>query len=276
MRPVVFVKYYDKVSTILAADQMSEALRARGIESRSIHVEELAGVSDSTLIFIKTSKLPHLWRARRRRNILILDIHDTLVFKRRIKNRRLFHGLIFRNGRQRRDFSPRGGPRGPPATTIYLHWDPRFGPNEVGAAGFKVGYLGDRRSLSLWGELPGVPCYGFDEVFEAARGLNCHLSVRTTPREMRYKPGIKVVTAAACDAVLVTTRDASAVELLGPEYPYYTEPDRDSVLRAIEHARETFNTPLWHSALDTMRGIKLAHTIEAETDEYLAYLRRFD
>jgi hypothetical protein len=271
MRPVLFVKYYDKGSTVIAGEQLSEVLRARGVESRTVYAHELAGVSDSILIFIKTSKLPHLWRARRRRNTLILDLHDTLVFKRHVKNRRFFHGLIFRNRMQLEDY----GRRGPGAVLIYHHWDPRYRPNEVGDAAFKVGYLGEERSFELWGQLPGVRCYGLDRMHEGARHLNCHLSIRAAPREMRYKPTMKVVTAAACDAVLITTRDSAALDLLGPDYPYYTDPGRDSVLRAIDHARKTFGTALWRSALDTMRRIKPAHTIDAEIHQYLEYLRRF-
>jgi len=37
MRQIYFVKYYDKGSTIMGADQVSEALRARGIESRAVY-----------------------------------------------------------------------------------------------------------------------------------------------------------------------------------------------------------------------------------------------
>lgn len=272
MRPVIFVKYYDRVSTLLAADQMSEALRERGVESRSIYAHELGGIRDSILIFIKTSKWHHLRPARWRGNILILDVHDKLVYRRRVKNRRLFHGVIYRNRRQWHDFSCNH----PGATVIHLHWDPRFGPNEVGATAFKVGYLGNSRSFSLWDQLPGVPCCRNDAIFESARHFNCHLSIRTTERETRYKPTVKVATAAACEANIITTRDASALEILGPDYPYYTEPDAESVMAAIEHARETFGTAVWRSGLEKMKEIKAANSLDAEADKYLEYLRRFD
>ena len=90
MRKIYFVKYYDKGSTVMGADQVSEALRARGIESRSVYPTDLKEVRDAILVFIKTSKLPDLLGARTRGNRLVLDVQDTVVFKRWIKNRWLY------------------------------------------------------------------------------------------------------------------------------------------------------------------------------------------
>ena len=54
-RPILFVKYYDKGSTVMGADQMSEALRALGVDARSVHVADVADVEGAILVFIKTS-----------------------------------------------------------------------------------------------------------------------------------------------------------------------------------------------------------------------------
>ena len=59
-REVCFVKYYEKGSTVMGADQVTEGLRARGWEARSIPVAELASVRNGILVFIKTSRLDHL------------------------------------------------------------------------------------------------------------------------------------------------------------------------------------------------------------------------
>ena len=88
----------------MGADQIAEGLAARGWNARSIPVAEIASVRDGVLVFIKTLRLDHLLLARARGNRLVLDVKDTVVFKRRIKNRRLFDSLIFKSRRQLDDF----------------------------------------------------------------------------------------------------------------------------------------------------------------------------
>lgn len=266
MRPVYFVKYYDKGSTILGADQVSEALRARGYEAHSVHPKDLQDVRDSILVFIKTSKLHHLLAARRKGNRLVLDVQDTVVFKRRIKNRWLYHGLIFKNGRQLRDFSAPGALN----RVLYHQWDPRYAVNTLGGKELRIAYLGLSRSLSLWGQLPGVEYFDGD-YFRRALDYNCHLSVRAGGRELLYKPNCKVSTAAACGANLVTTRDESTLELLGPDYPYYAEPATESLAAAIEKARSTFGGPEWKRGLDKMREVRERTSMDRIVDDYLKF-----
>ena len=178
-----FVAYYDKGSTVMGGDQVSEALRARGLASRVVPAGELRGIADAILIFIKTSRLDHLVAARRRRNRIVLDLQDTIVFKRRIKHEWAFDGVIFKSARQHCDFAS-------PArrdVIIYHQWDPRFRPNERPEGPFRIGYFGLRRSFPLWGAVPGVDCIdrGY---FEQALPYNCHLSVRPPGRDFLYKP----------------------------------------------------------------------------------------
>ena len=125
--PVAFVKYYEKGSTIMGADQIAEGLQARGWNARSIPVRELRGVRDGILVFIKTSRLDHLLLARARGNRLVLDVQDTVVFKRRVKNRWIFDALILKNRRQLDDF----GRPGRLDRVIYHQWDPRYSPHQA-------------------------------------------------------------------------------------------------------------------------------------------------
>ena len=130
MRPLRFVKYYDKGSTGYAADQVAEALAARGVDARSIYGREATRERGSLLVFIKTSKLHHLLAARLRGNLALLDVHDTLVFKRRLKNAALFAGAIFRSRRAAADFD-RPGWR---SLVLWHQGDPRYRPHETGRA----------------------------------------------------------------------------------------------------------------------------------------------
>jgi len=266
--PVAFVKYYEKGSTVMGADQIAEGLQARGWNARSIPVRELRGVRDGILVFIKTSRIDHLLLARARGNRLVLDVQDTVVFKRRVKNRWLFDALILKNRRQLADF----GRPGRADRVIYHQWDPRYSIHQAPGDRLALGYLGLPRSLELWGQLPGVECLQ-DGYFDEAARFNCHLSIRRPGREFLYKPNCKVSTAAACGANLITTRDEATVELLGEDYPFYCEPEPESILAAIERARASFGSAEWHAGLERMRAVRDTTHLDRVLDDYETLFR---
>lgn len=268
--PVAFVKYYEKGSTVMGADQVAERLRARGWDARSIPMRELPGVREGILVFIKTSRLDHLLVAKARGNRLVLDVQDTVVFKRRIKNRWLFDALIFKNRRQLADF----GRPGRPDRVIYHQWDPRYSPNQAPRDRMVLGYLGSVRSLPPGWRLPEeAELVEFtdpepERVFQGAPRFNAHLAVRQPGREALYKPNCKVSTAAACEAVLITTRDATTVELLGEDYPFYCDLDPASVRATIERARSSFGSAEWERALERLRAVRERTRFDVILDEY--------
>ena len=47
LSPVIFVKYFDKGSTVLGAHQMGRALQEMGFESRTAYAREVGDVRDS-------------------------------------------------------------------------------------------------------------------------------------------------------------------------------------------------------------------------------------
>jgi hypothetical protein len=273
--PVAFVKYYEKGSTVMGADQVSERLRARGWDARSIPVCEIGTVRDGVLIFIKTSRLDHLLLAKARGNRLALDVQDTVVFKRRIKNRWLFDALIFKNLRQLADF----GRKGRHDRVIYHQWDPRYSPNQAPRDRMVLGYLGSVRSLPPGWRLPAEAEFvEFDDreperVFQGAPRFNAHLAVRQPGRELLYKPNCKVSTAAACEAVLISTRDATTVELLGEDYPFYCDLDPESVQAAIRKARDSFGSAEWNLALERLRAVRELTRFDRILDQYEDLIR---
>jgi hypothetical protein len=270
MQPVVFVKYFDKGSTILGAHMMQPALEELGVECRCLYADEITDVRDSILVFIKKGRLDHLLRSRLQGNLNVLDVQDTLCFKRRLKNRMLFQGIIFRSQRPLDDHGDSNGR----CTKIYLPWNVNYRPNRVEADELRLAYFGDPRSFSYWDELDGVPCIPETRFFDEAYAYNCHISIRTQPRDVLYKPTCKVSTAAACNAVLITTRDEASVEVLGEAYPFYTRSDPESVRRAIEFAQASFGGPLWQEALEQMRAIREEHSLARVAEHYRDYFER--
>lgn len=278
MRKVYFVKYWDKGSTVLGADQMSAAIERLGTPARSIYARDLPGIRDAVLVFVKRADILHLVAARRAGNRCLLDVQDQVVFRHWISHWPLYHGFIFRNRRQLQDFGswwPRALGR-----TIYQHWDPRYGAHSAGEETLRLGYLGTRRSLSLWSQIPGATFVGPDEWFDRAPELNAHLCLRETRREWLYKPNAKVATAAACEAVLLTTPDCASVELLGEDYPFYLdglessygadqEASRASLARGIERLQDAVGGPLWRDAVERLRAVKAETTIERTAWRYL-------
>jgi hypothetical protein len=264
--PVAFVKYYEKGSTVMGADQIAAALRERGWDARSVPVAGVAGVPPGILVLIKTSRLDHLLRWKARGHRLVLDVQDTVVFKRHIKNKWLYDALIFKSGRQLADF----GRKGKADRVIYHQWDPRYAANQAPRDRMALGYLGLPRSLAVWGELPGVEYVSGDAMFTEAHRFNCHLSIREPGREFLYKPNCKVSTAAACEANLITTRDLTTVELLGEDYPFYCEPERESILAAIARAQGAFGSPEWERGLERMRAVRERTCMDRVIDDYEA------
>jgi hypothetical protein len=272
-RQVCFVKYWDRGSTAIGADQMAPALERLGVDVRSVHAAEARGVRDAVLVFIKRADLADLVAARARGNRLVLDVQDTLVFRHWISHWPLYDGVIFRNRRQAADYAPRRAL----CRTIYQHWDPRYGPHSNGHGGLRVAYLGILRSLDAHARLPDVEMIGPERWFDGYAAFNAHLSVRTTRRERLYKPNAKVATAAACDAVLITTRDAAALELLGEDYPFYLDgTDAASVAAGLARAREAFGDADWSEALTRLRALKAELAIDRVAERYLDLFRELD
>jgi hypothetical protein len=273
VRRIVFVKYYDKGSTRFGADQPARMLRARGIDAESIDVADLPRHPGSVAVFIKTSRVDHLVRAKLAGTTCVLDLHDTPCFKARIKNAWLFDGMIFRTARQQADLRRKGHR----SAYIPQHWDERYAPHEAGESRLVPGFLGDPRSLP-WGDLPGVRAF-LDEKdwFTGALTLNCHVSARRPGREWLYKPNTKVSTAAACGAALVTTRDACAVEYLGEDYPFYADtPDREAMIAALARARAAIGGDAWKLAQRRLAAVKALTHPGRITDLYVDYLASLD
>ena len=69
---------------------------------------------------------------------------------------------------------------------------------------------------------------------------------------------------------MITTRDVTTVELLGEDYPFYCEPEPESILAAIDKARARFGSPEWQRGLERMRAVRELTRLDRVLDEYEA------
>jgi len=96
--------------------------------------------------------------------------------------------------------------------------------------------------------------------------FNCHLSIREPQTDLcNFKTTAKVVTAAALGHVIVTTREPSAVELLGPKYPFYFESTtNESIRKMLQTVQDDYKgtKEKWDTAKQALEQVKRSKTLE--------------
>ena len=146
---------------------------------------------------------------------------------------------------------------------------------------FRLGFIGAPENILHWGNsqiresLTAV--YDFAEQPKYAPYFTCHYSVRIeNSADFLYKPTSKLCTAAGAGANIIHTRDSSIVEIIGPDYPYYTTSDAKAVLSTIEFARESFEGAPWREGLEMMAIAKERLNIDRICGvDYIKYLGQF-
>jgi len=118
----------------------------------------------------------------------------------------------------------------------------------------------------------GVTCVNDPkDMLRALPEFNCHVSLRDTDSlQSKMKPATKVANAAAVGAVCITSPDASVIELLPKEYPYWCG-TLSSFPKVLEKAKDDFNGPIWEKALEMMDDVKDKTSLErvAKLYDYL-------
>ena len=139
-------------------------------------------------------------------------------------------------------------------------WDARIS-GECEQDEFRPGYIGAKFNLL---ENLAVPVV-VDGQIKAMSRFNCHIGGAITQEGRRRKPATKVAAAAAVGAVIVTGADASAVELLGNEYPFFAE---NTLFNGLFKARKAFGGSAWQEAREIMRGVKETTSLAAVVEKY--------
>lgn len=270
-RPVVFVRYDEGGAAPARLEQLAAAFGARGLACRTIAARELGRVRDATVIFIGTAKFWHLVRARLAGNRTLLDVRALPACLRRPGSARLLDGAIFRNQRQRRDFDrPRWTSR-----VIYDAPEPGLSAHAVAPGEFHVACFASSAASEHYGRLRGVAFIASDPTRHAPQ-FNCHLALRGPGHAALYQPGTEVANAAACRAVLVTSRDESAVEMLGEDYPFFCASDRAAVEAALARARKRCGGPDWREALARLQKVSAKTRLEAIVEQHFEHFAALD
>ena len=272
LRPVVFVHAGGAGEEPPRLVALAKALTGRGRDGRVVATSELHGVRNAIVVFTGDAGVGLLLSARLAGNWTLLDVRGIRAGPRFPGGARLVNGAIFRNRRQQEDFDRSRWT----SRVIYDEAEPGLSPHDVAAGEFRIACFGAGAAGELFGKIPGVAFIDSHPLRHAGQ-FNCHLSLRVPGPAELYQPGAEVANAAACSAVLVTMRDAAAVELLGDEYPFYCAGDRTAVEGAIRRARAVCGGPQWLAALACLRkaGAKtsLIRAVEQHLEHFAAVER---
>jgi hypothetical protein len=145
---------------------------------------------------------------------------------------------------------------------IYHHWDPKIEQynNNIENNKLQICYIGYTKkdyNCLYYDELDDINIFGSCINREEHNKYRCHYNVRHINSICSlYKSNVKLSTAAAAGANIITSRDKSVLELLNHDYPYLTNSDKKSVTRMIQYAKDTYNTDIWYKGLIDLQKIK--------------------
>lgn len=132
-------------------------------------------------------------------------------------------------------------------------WDSRI-TGEAQQDSFRAAYIGKGFNISEHYLLDVEKVFASTKQLEAAPCFNMHMALnRRLKLYMLLKPATKVATAAAVLANVLAYPDASAIELLGEDYPYLV---RGNVSDALEDAKADFGGSRWNDGIDRMREVR--------------------
>jgi hypothetical protein len=142
-------------------------------------------------------------------------------------------------------------------------WDARI----KGAAPqdrLRAGYIG--KAFNCPPEWDGEKVTQSPDMLGAAPRFNLHIALnQRLEKHVLLKPSTKISIASAVGANVVTYRDPGAVELLGPDYPFYVDSDP---MAAIRMARASFGGKAWKLGREIMKTVKAKTSLEAVATLY--------
>ncbi len=256
-------------SYFLRGIQMADVLNRLGIHAE-VWLKDMVSMrpppEDAVIFSIKNLAMCNMGEVLKRRgNKIVFDPIDTFCGEFSQKDYHLPDAVIYPNLGAMTKFHDLF-PNASISRVIHHHWDTRIKGRT--AHGLRFGYVGTRESCLYLDDLE-VPyitkrCNPRTFMFPS-----CHLSIRQpgTP-EWLYKPATKVAIAAAVGANIITTRDPSVVELLGDNYPYYTDGTVESAMETVEWVKRSYGGETWRDGLRMMEKVKARTAIGNVAESY--------
>ena len=268
-RPVALVRSARPPGGAASEEQLATALRQLGWDARAVAPRDLAGLGGALVLFDEPPDLLRRLLARRRGQAVLLDGRARWAETGRRPAVWNVAGALFANRAQQAELDR------PSWTSAVLSAaaSPDLRPHAVPPGELRALVLGSRECRTMLAEMPGL-CYAEGDPAGIAGQFNCHVALSRSAAEARYRSNLPVAVAAACGALLVTTRDVSAVESLGEDYPYYCDPNPRSVAATLERARRELGTAARRGAHDRLQAARRSTMLDAVAGALAAHLER--
>lgn len=261
---MIFVKNNQFASAYLRADQIAEKLHA------SAYLNALPDdVSRETIVFVKSADPDLVIKASTSDCKIIYDPIDTFAYADRHgwKHWYYFVDTCIAYNEEMALFLKAWFKH---VVIIPHQWDARLKTaSPVPMDKFRPAYIGHSFNCPSI-----VPAHGVAMIIDPAEMLastnkyNCHVSVRDKGSlESKMKPATKVSLAAAVGAVIITSPDASVVELLPADYPYWCS-SIAQFPKVLDKARDEFGGEVWNRALEMLADVRNKTSIEAIAERY--------
>ena len=268
--------------------QVQKMLSKHGINAKITLSKNIHTIKNSIVVFVKHISFDECLIAKNNGNIVIYDILDgyeqDLSF---IKDEQCVDGLIYSTKASMPLIPTR---KNMFSTLIYHHIDPRvmrtFNKQKQISA-FKMCYIGNSpentNNVSYLESIPDIT-FIYTDTRHAERNrwmhqispFTSHYAVRIDPMQCKTKPLAKIGVAAACNANIIINRSNAASELLGDDYPFYTENSKQSVLETIEFAKENYGNSIWKQSLDRMEELKKQLVLETVVHQYIDFFQNWE
>lgn len=263
---MIFVKNNQFASAYLRADQMAEKLFA------SVYLNNLPPpirLTGDTVVFVKDANPSLVDRAKFLECTIVYDPIDNFAYSERIKYNSWFKDVdicIAYNEEMAR-FLKYWFKK---VVIIPHQWDARLKTvGHVLMDNFRPAYIGHSFNCPSIVPENGVAMITDPaEMLDSVNKYNCHVSVRDTGSlQSKMKPATKVSLASAVGAVIITSPDASVVDLLPADYPYWCS-SIDQFPKILDKARDEFGGVVWNRALEMLADVREKTSIEAVAKLY--------
>lgn len=245
--PVAFV------SSELRGKHIADALGCK------VLVKSIGNAQDEPIVFVKDAPRDLVEKAKERGNRILYDPLDMYCYMgRKCSFAELVDVVIVPNAAAAGFYASKGFEFARYAV-IPHQWDYRI-TGEAPQDRVRPAYIGHEFNCPKGWDGTKLTLMTAD-VLGHISGYNLHLSLNSRePTHVLLKPAIKVASAAAVGANVVAFPDPSALELLGPDYPFYVHINQRA---AIRMACEAFGGPEWKRGLEKMKEVRERTSLRA-------------